>query len=144
MPPVSVSPPIPVSTNVPPGTKSEWGTVAPSTSSHSAPPPARASRRSGSTVTVRIRRRSTTSAPSAIACPETLCPPPRMATGRPVSRAARTAATTSSVVAGWTMTAGRRSTMPLNDSRASSYPSSPGRRTRALAPSSGNVSETMV
>ena len=41
-------------------------------------------------------RRSTTRAPSAIAWPATLCPPPRTAIGRPRSPAATTAATTSS------------------------------------------------
>ena len=58
----------------------------------------RSPRRGGSTVTPRIRRRSMTMAPSAIACPATLWPPPRTAIGRPATAAARTAATTSSRV----------------------------------------------
>ena len=62
--------------------------------------------------------RSTTSAPSATQCPATLWPPPRTAIGRPAARAARTAATTSSVERHWTMTAGRLSIIPLNDFRA--------------------------
>ena len=92
--------------------------VAVSRSSHWQPPWALATRRSGSTSTERMCRRSTTSASSATQCPATLWPPPRTAIGRPAARAARTAATTSSVERHWTMTAGRLSIIPLNDCRA--------------------------
>ena len=71
--------------------------VARSTSSHRAPPWARAIRRPGSTSTRRISRRSTTSAPSATAWPATVWPPPRTAIGSRARRPALTAATTSSV-----------------------------------------------
>ena len=64
--------------------------------------------------------------------PGTLWPPPRTATVIAWSAAKRTAVITSPALAGWTMTAGRLSIMPLRTARASSYPSSSGPMTVPL------------
>src|SRR5262245_25059538 len=62
-----------------------------------------------------------TTPPSQTAEPDTLCPPPRTATGRPESRAKFTAAITSALPEHRTITAGQRSIMPFQTLRAVSY-----------------------
>jgi hypothetical protein len=57
---------------------------------------------------------------SHVESPGMLWPPPRTATTRFRSRAKRRAATTSSVLAGRTISAGRRSIMPFHTTRAES------------------------
>ena len=64
---------------------------------------------------------------STTARPAALCPPPRTAMGRPCSRAKRTAATTSASVRTRAIAAGRRSIIPFQTRRASSYRPSSGR-----------------
>ena len=78
---------MPVVDTIPPVVASPCAPVASLNPFHVVPPPARAMRRSGSTSTVRIPDRSATTASSAVPNPGTLCPPPRTANGRPVSRA---------------------------------------------------------
>jgi hypothetical protein len=76
--------------------------------------------RSGSTSTARIGDRSTTTPPSQVAWPATLCPPPRTASGKPSSRAKAMASATSRWFAQRATTAGRRSIMPFHTLRARS------------------------
>ena len=124
MPPPSVSPPTPVVEMMPPVVARPNGYPAAFRSPQVAPPSTRAVRVSGSTRTPRMVERSTTSASSAVPKPGTLCDPPRTATVRSFSAANRTAAITSPVLAGRTITAGRRSIMALYTRRASSYSAS--------------------
>ncbi len=58
--------------------------------------------------------------PSQVESPLMLCPPLRTATMRSCSRAKRTAAMTSAVPVGLTTSAGRRSTIPFQTTRAAS------------------------
>jgi hypothetical protein len=74
-----------------------WRWVAASNSPFSAPAPARARRRRGSTRTWLSPRRSITSPPSQTARPATPWPPARTAIGRPWARPKPTAVTTSAV-----------------------------------------------
>ena len=90
------------------------------------PPPTRAVRFAGST-SMRVRPdRSTTIASSAVPNPGTLCPPPRIATARPVATACDTTACTSSALVQPTMALGLASIMKLYTWRASSYSASSG------------------
>ena len=86
MPPPSVSPPTPVVETIPPVVASPCAAVASLKPPQVAPPPARAVRAAGSTSTPCMRDRSATIAPSPVPKPGTLCPPPRTARSRPVSR----------------------------------------------------------
>ena len=135
-PPPRVRPATPVSETLPVGVARPKACVARSTSPSSAPGLTRAVRARGSTSTVRWAERSTTTPPSHTALPATLWPPLRTASGRPCSRAKRTAATTSPWCAHRAMRAGRRSTMPFQTRRADSYSRWPGPiSTPAKAPS---------
>ena len=124
MPPPSVSPPTPVVEMMPPVVARPNGYPAAFMSPQVAPPSTRAVWVSGSTRTPRMVERSTTRASSAVPNPGTLCDPPRTATVRSFSAANRTAVITSPVLAGRTITAGRRSIMALYTRRASSYSAS--------------------
>jgi len=126
MPPPSVSPAMPVEPTTPPVVASPHSAAAASSWLHSAPGPATAVRAAGSTLTDLMPDRSSISAPSATAKPAAECPPPRMLTGRPCSRAKRTAVMTSPASAARAISAGRRSTAAFHTERAASYPSSPG------------------
>ena len=64
--------------------------------------------------------------PSESARPAMLCPPPRIESSTPVSRASSTVRTTSSIPAGRTTTAGRFWIIPFQICTASLYTSSPG------------------
>ena len=68
--------------------------------------------------------------PSQTACPVTLWPPPFTEISRSCSRAKRIAPTTSATPAHRAIRPGRLSIMRFQTVRASSYPSSPGRRRR--------------
>ena len=96
MPPPSVSPPTPVCEIWPAGTASPCPWVAASSSLSRAPPPTRTVLVSGSTLTELSARRSMHSAPFLTERPETECPPLRIVNFRPLARAARIAAATSS------------------------------------------------
>ena len=125
MPPPRVRPATPVWEIRPPVLASPCACVAASKSAHVAPACTRAVRASGSTTTSRIRERSSMIPSSHELRPARLCPPLRIASGSPLSRANPTTETTSSVVRHRAMTAGRLSNHPFHRARASSYPSSP-------------------
>ena len=82
--------------------------------------PARAIRASASTSISFSPDSSITSPPSQTACPATLWPPPRTATGSPCSAAIPSATTTSAVLRQRAIATGRRSTSALKVVRASS------------------------
>ena len=85
MPPPRVRPPTPVWLTSPTGYREAVLPAPPrSTSPSRAPPPARARRASGSTVTAFSRLRSIIRPSSTVDLPETLCAPPRTAISRPL------------------------------------------------------------
>ena len=143
MPPPRVRPPTPVVPKVPPGAASPCACVAASNARHVAPPPARAMRVPGSTSTASRPERSTTSPPSHTACPATLWPPPRTATGSPCSAAAPSAATTSAVLRQRAIATGLRSTSALNVVRASSYDGWSSVRSSPVKPRATAVGSTV-
>ena len=100
MPPPSVRPAMPVCETVPAVHARPTAWAASSSSARRAPPLQRATRRSGSTVTPRIRARSMITPSSQVECPGRLWPPLRTAIGRSSSRANRSAAATSSALVG--------------------------------------------
>ena len=86
MPPPSVSPPTPVWETLPAVVVSPCSIAARSSAPSSAPPCTHARRRSGSTRTPPIGRRSIISPPSGTHSPSTLCPPQRTPISRSCSR----------------------------------------------------------
>jgi hypothetical protein len=108
---------MPVLVTRPPGVCRPCSWVAASSSPQSTPPPARAVFAAGSTSIDFRPPRSITIPPSQTPWPTTLCPPPRTATTRPVSRAKRTAAETSAVVEQRAISAGWRSIIALKTAR---------------------------
>ena len=106
MPPPSVSPPTPVCETLPAVVASPCCCVATSRAPRSAPPWTHARRRTGSTRTAAMGVRSIIVPPSGTDSPSTLWPPHRTPTSRSCSRAARTAARTSSTLAHRTIVLG--------------------------------------
>src|SRR5215211_1869225 len=135
LPPPSVSPPTPVSARRPPVTARPKAWVSRSSSPHFVPPPHHAVRRSGSTRTRFIGRRSIVRPSSTMAWPATACPPPLTDTSNPCSLARASASITSATPVQRAITAGRRSTAALKTLRASSYPGSPSRSSSPPKPS---------
>jgi hypothetical protein len=90
VPPPRTSPAAPVCETTPDGNTNPACCVAVSTDPSRQPPLNRARRRTGSTMTSRMRERSITR-PSHVLKPARLCPPHRMAVASPISRAARMA-----------------------------------------------------
>ena len=125
-PPPMVSPATPVVETRPPVVASPCAWVARSTWAQTAPPPTRATRRTGSTSTSHMSRTSRTRPSSTRHTPATECPPARTATGIPSARAAARTATTSSGAAQRATARGRRSIAPLNRLQVSSYSGVPG------------------
>jgi hypothetical protein len=119
-PPPRVSPAMPVVPSTPPVVASPYAWVAASSSLHSSPAPAVAVWAVGSIMISFSVDRSIMRAPSATAKPGAECPPPRTLTGRPCSRAKRTAAATSPAPLARAISAGRRSTAPFHTWRAAS------------------------
>src|SRR5213593_3854148 len=72
-----------------------------------------------------MRDRSITTPPSLVPCPGALWPPPRTETRTPSDRAKLTVCWTSAAPRHRTIRAGRRSTLPFQTRRASSYLASP-------------------
>ena len=120
IPPPRVRPPMPVWVTMPPVTARPNACVSRSTWLHSAPPPARALRDSGSTRTDVIGERSMRTPPSHKAWPATAWPPPRTEISNPRSRANRSTARTSAVPVQLAMRAGRRRIAPFQIERTSS------------------------
>jgi hypothetical protein len=106
-------PPTPVVEMIPPVVAPPNGYVAWKTSPQVAPPSARTVRARGATRTPLIRERSTTTPPSFVPKPGTLCEPPRTERSSPLSRAKPTAAITSAALVGRATTRGRRSIIAL-------------------------------
>ena len=117
-PPPRVSPPTPVWLTVPAGTARPCAWVAASSWASVAPPPARAVRVPGSTVTWLMALRSMVRPSSPTAAPAKLCAPPRTEISRPASCANRTAAATSPGPAQRAITAGWASMAPFHTERA--------------------------
>ncbi len=115
-----MSPATPVLEIRPPVVASPNAWVRRSNSDHVAPAPQRAVRSGASTVTRLSARRSMTTPPSLTPSPATEWPPPRTATGSSDPRAYASASATSSSSQQRAISAGRRSTIPLNTARASS------------------------
>ena len=114
------APPTPVSASRPPVTARPKACVSRSSSPQFAPPPHHAVRRSGSTRTRFIGRRSIINPPSTTACPATECPPPLTETSRPCSRASASAAITSATPVHRAISAGDRSIDPFQTLRCTS------------------------
>ncbi len=104
---------MPVVVTRPPGVARLNISVSRSYSPHSTPALARAVPRSGSTCTPLRLERSTSTPPSTLLSPATLCPPQRTASGSRCWRAKATASRMSAAPVGRTISAGRRSIMPL-------------------------------
>src|SRR5215217_3126245 len=125
-PPPIVRPATPVVETRPPVVARPCSCVARSTCAHVAPPPTRAIRATGSTVTSSIPRTSRTRPSSRRDRPATEWPPARTATDRSWSRAKARAAMTSSGAAHRATRRGRVRTMALNSTHASSNSGAPG------------------
>jgi hypothetical protein len=127
IPPPSVKPPTPVCEMWPKGIVNALGLAASAMSLRSAPPPTRAVRVAGSTLTELSSERSIVIPPSAIEWPAMLWAPQRIAISSPASRAARIAHPTSSSSAGRTISSGRWSIALFQSVRAAPYRRSSGR-----------------
>jgi hypothetical protein len=106
IPPPRVKPATPVVETIPPVTASPACWVCASSSPHSRPGWAQATRAAASSRTAFIGDRSMTRPPSHVPVPAMLCPPPRTAISRSLSRAKRTEATTSAASTHRTTAAG--------------------------------------
>ena len=111
---------MPVWLMTPPVVASPYSCAAASRSAHVAPPPQRARRAAGSTVTVRMAPRLIIRPSSPTDVPAKLWPPPRTAISSSRSRPSAIARATSPGVAQRAMSAGRRSMSAFQTVRASS------------------------
>lgn len=117
-PPPTVSPPRPTEPVSPNPSASPCSAVALVNSTAVIPGPAQAVRPATSISSADSADRSSTSPSSQT--PYVLCPPLRTASGKPVSRPNPMTRATSAASAARTITAGHRSTFPLNTLRARS------------------------
>src|SRR5262249_27408523 len=113
IPPPSVRPAAPVLPTVPLGVAIPKACVAWSTSAQTQPPSTRTVHAEGSTRIPFIRDRSITRPSSQIPSPPPLCPPPRIAVSRPLSRPKFTAAMTSATSTQRAIKRGRLSIIAL-------------------------------
>ncbi len=120
-PPPSVSPATPVWPTTPTGQTRPCAWAATSSSPRSAPPFARAVRRSGVHGDSAHRRQVHDQAAARPVSPARLCPPDRTLISRSWSRPKQIAVATSEAFRGRTMAAGRRSWSAFHSRRASSY-----------------------
>ena len=118
MPPPSVNPPIPVEETRPPVVARPCAWVSWSNCRQVAPPCASARRLRGSTRTAAIAERSSTTPPSQVENPATLCAPPRIATGSPSLQANWTPLMTSATPEQRRTSAGCMSIAPFQILRA--------------------------